>query len=739
MANYFIRPDGNDSNTGLGPTAGQAWLTLTKALGATGIKSGDVLYVSPGKHTASFGTAISPNPTVNTRIVGDSNSSFFTDITPGEVRFNHYTVNDNTAGSAVNMLNIGNDFLSFENIVFAGYANQNNAYMVYISGWKNIKFYRCKFYQAFRSSNVRATLTLENYATDALMNLTVDSCIFYGTQISLVPALATVNALDNTNIINNIFISPISNTFAISINAPGSTAFIVGQVIANNHFIGCGTAIQFSTNPATISTLNTTFCYKVINNLFTLCPTTISAIGANRAYTFIEVQNRMIGGARTGSGLLSTNICGDGYPDIDLINSLQLGYDSLCPLAPVRGGVNVATGSSTGSSTDYFGSAWVTNPSIGPLQLNSVNGLTNYVPIQQSPSSITIAPGSTSQSVEVFLGATGLTASTAGLSARYNRTRTASVNIPLVARTIGQAWISGGFAEVDAVNMPGVYRVDIPDAALAAGADDVTLVVRGASGTNGAVMTVKLSSGGLTSAQTASAVWGAAVAGYNTALDFGGVVNETRSVVGSTEGLVQALPQTIWDEPYTTHTGANTFGARVLKTTVDNRLVDVGSSQHIHANVHAIVDSTVAAAELSGALLHNGTDYISADLLSPATPATTLRMGPYSVVADQTKQEINVDILTGASLPVVLQLVDANGTGIPLTGATLSVKIYTTSGTLVATYTGTASYADAGFVTFTLTSAVTATPGTYYVTVTRSSGATDTSIYGGLRLYVRSN
>jgi hypothetical protein len=285
--------------------------------------------------------------------------------------------------------------------------------------------------------------------------------------------------------------------------------------------------------------------------------------------------------------------------------------------------------------------------------------------------------------------------------------------------------------------MPGVYRVDIPDAALAAGADDVTLVVRGASGTNGAVMTIKLSSGGLTSAQTGAAVWGASVAGYVAETDFGGVVNATRNLVGN-------IPDQVWGESTSNQTSHGSFGWNILRADQQSKqgLVTLHSSggiNRVDADIHAIVNDTDAAIELKGALLHNGTDYISADLLSPTSPATTLRMGPYSVVADQTKQEINVDILTGASLPVVLQLVDANGTGIPLTGATLSVKIYTTSGTLVATYTGTASYADAGFVTFTLTSAVTATPGTYYVTVTRSSGATDTSIYGGLRLYVRSN
>jgi len=40
--------------------------------------------------------------------------------------------------------------------------------------------------------------------------------------------------------------------------------------------------------------------------------------------------------------------------------------------------------------------------------------------------------------------------------------------------------------------MPGLYRLDLPNEAVASGADDVTVVVRGATGTNGAVVTIKL-------------------------------------------------------------------------------------------------------------------------------------------------------------------------------------------------------------------------------------------------------
>jgi hypothetical protein len=80
------------------------------------------------------------------------------------------------------------------------------------------------------------------------------------------------------------------------------------------------------------------------------------------------------------------------------------------------------------------------------------------------------------------------------------------VAITLVTQTATGAWTSGGFAEISSSLVPGVYRLDVPDAAFAAGASDVTIVVRGASGTNGAVLTVTLSSGGLTAAQTADAI-----------------------------------------------------------------------------------------------------------------------------------------------------------------------------------------------------------------------------------------
>jgi len=53
------------------------------------------------------------------------------------------------------------------------------------------------------------------------------------------------------------------------------------------------------------------------------------------------------------------------------------------------------------------------------------------------------------------------------------------VDIPAVTlAAVGSAHADGGFKEVDAVNMPGLYRFDLPDAAIATGADWVVITVQ---------------------------------------------------------------------------------------------------------------------------------------------------------------------------------------------------------------------------------------------------------------------
>jgi hypothetical protein len=169
--------------------------------------------------------------------------------------------------------------------------------------------------------------------------------------------------------------------------------------------------------------------------------------------------------------------------------------------------------------------------------------------------------------------------------------------------------------------VPGVYRLDVPNAAFAVGASDVTIVVRGASGTNGAVLTVTLSSGGLTAAQTASAVLDAVASTHNNIGSIGASIQDkagyslstpqsfsttgsvgsvTGNVAGNVTGTVGgvvgnvvgnitgsvatvATPDNIidgvWDEQRTGHTAAGSFGEKLQTNALADEMLarDLGS------------------------------------------------------------------------------------------------------------------------------------------------------------------
>lgn len=84
--------------------------------------------------------------------------------------------------------------------------------------------------------------------------------------------------------------------------------------------------------------------------------------------------------------------------------------------------------------------------------------------------------GLTSQTIDIFLqdsssttgqGLSGLVFNSASLVASYRKGATGSrTAITLATQTVGGAYSSGGFVEIDATNMNGVYRLDIPNAAV---------------------------------------------------------------------------------------------------------------------------------------------------------------------------------------------------------------------------------------------------------------------------------
>jgi hypothetical protein len=109
------------------------------------------------------------------------------------------------------------------------------------------------------------------------------------------------------------------------------------------------------------------------------------------------------------------------------------------------------------------------------------------------------AAGDTSKTVDVFLpnsssttgaGLTGLVFNTASLIAYYRISPTGTAtSLSLVTQTVGGAYSSGGFVEIDATHMQGMYRLDIPNAVLAS-QGTTTVYLSGA--TNLAVVPIQL-------------------------------------------------------------------------------------------------------------------------------------------------------------------------------------------------------------------------------------------------------
>ncbi len=123
------------------------------------------------------------------------------------------------------------------------------------------------------------------------------------------------------------------------------------------------------------------------------------------------------------------------------------------------------------------------------LRFKDLASLDYYNPTSTYNKAINIKAGTTSYSEYVQLNATGITFNTPGITASYVRSGGVRVGITLVSQTVSGVWTSGGFVEVDAVNMPGLYRIDIPDAAFVSGVNQVTLMIKGYNQTNGALVT----------------------------------------------------------------------------------------------------------------------------------------------------------------------------------------------------------------------------------------------------------
>lgn len=183
MATYYVRTDGNNSNTGTGTGTGQAWATIGKALGATGIASGDTVYIKPGVYKELVTVAI--GATAETQVIGDTDGAVFG--TKGEVIWSAFTAGDDSAPTGVPCSLNGQDYITFRRLTFYGDDVLNSASCINasVSVSTNCKVEQCVFAQQgpIAGGGSRAIQIL--IPNNISIYWTIDRCVFAGRQTSV--------------------------------------------------------------------------------------------------------------------------------------------------------------------------------------------------------------------------------------------------------------------------------------------------------------------------------------------------------------------------------------------------------------------------------------------------------------------------------------------------------------------------------------------------------------------------
>jgi hypothetical protein len=583
MATYYVRTDGSDSNTGLGPASNQAWASIGKALGATGISSGDTVYIAPGRYYEIV-TAALTSPTSETRIIGNPTASQFSGVNAGIVRWTAFQSDTSDDTNTPNLSVTSKDYLTFENLYIESNARYASAAFNFTT-CKYIKVRNCIFVQG---GNNGGCLSLT--APAALGSTSVfDRNIFIGKGVSNI----NVSGTGSTNYDMDITIANnLSLNFYNGYNIYVSGTYGGGVQIFNNTVLG-------STRPIKVdSVTNTTHKIKIYNNNVSFAtaevvhnggsngnivgdynrfnnnetafyqytqgkydtlygPTGLSfgaerffGIGADDFFAPLTSSINIAAGEPNGTGVSITSgssvipFSGSGKTyyindRIQFTESLgNISSSAVYVVSAAYGTTSFAldglTPDTSGTIThrryrytsDIYNTGWATTtqPNVGNIEKYNYNTIGYYNPTEKSNIDYKLVADKSQQSINLYLGATGISYNSTGLTAYYVRQNSTPVAIGLTYNTPSGSWKSGGFIEISSSYTPGLYRLDLPDAVSVSGVDNVSVVVRGAVGTNGAYANCQILPL-MTNASIANTVW----------------TNTTRTITGGIADTVTTL------------------------------------------------------------------------------------------------------------------------------------------------------------------------------------------------------
>lgn len=244
MATYYVRTDGNNANAGTGSAAGSAWQTIGKALGASGIASGDTLHIMPGVYREVVTVAMT-NPTAETIIRGDADGSIFG--VPGRVTMTAFTTSDTTAGVASDVLDLGGrDYLTIKNMTFLRYNNM--ALDIPLSGAnysQHIRVTNCSFLSGGAgSSNQSVRIQVEAGVTSDII---FDGCFWLGEAATCINYDARLHSADYDIglVVRNCVLMTKGSSAIAATNVGAGAGLPYGVLIENSSVFG---AITTTTN-----------------------------------------------------------------------------------------------------------------------------------------------------------------------------------------------------------------------------------------------------------------------------------------------------------------------------------------------------------------------------------------------------------------------------------------------------------------------------------------------------------
>jgi len=476
MATYYVRPDGSDTNSGLGPATNLAWATIQKALGVTGIGSGDTLYIAPGNYRQSVPVTIGGTYSTPTYIYGNPTATQFSGITPGRVLITTRQTSDTGGAAFGNQILFSltsKNYLNFENLIFE-VANSGNAFS--ITNSIELKWRKCLFMNCGVAANINV---VDNTTNGLTKNYLLQQCHFAG--------MSYGNVYNDSNIGKS---SPATQDYVYGLTVERCVATGAPNITIS----GGGLAFQGTT----FTLLNNTGIGLVMNSAggrsLVTVRNNITGPGGGIEVSQTGTTDRIVTNNVASFYSLSGNVVqANNYSNSYLPYNTGIWrlwgmtqYDWFS----ANGLYTYAAGSTTGTPVvDFYDNPWAGGtPNIGSYNNTTATIAGQYQPTERTNNSFTVSPNTTNRTELIYLGVRGLTHTTLSLSASYVRAGSIRTAIILVSQTPNGSWISGGFCEIDSTNMPGIYRIDVPNAVFVAGAESAMLQLTGLSSSNGAVV-----------------------------------------------------------------------------------------------------------------------------------------------------------------------------------------------------------------------------------------------------------